>query len=58
MLLMGGLSTPPIGWALQAAALASHFQVVTLENRGVGQTDLPPERDRSVLRFLKSVRSK
>src|SRR2546422_6468847 len=43
VLLISGLSAPSIGWALQAAALAPHFQVVTLDNRGVGQTDLPPE---------------
>lgn len=43
VLLINGLSSPSVGWALQVKALAPHFQVVTFDNRGVGQTDLPPE---------------
>jgi pimeloyl-ACP methyl ester carboxylesterase len=43
VLLINGLSAPSVGWALQVKALAPHFQVVTFDNRGVGQTDLPPE---------------
>lgn len=43
VLLINGLSSSAVGWALQAKALASHFTVVTLDNRGVGETDLPPE---------------
>ncbi|HXH83702.1 MAG TPA: alpha/beta fold hydrolase [Candidatus Tectomicrobia bacterium] len=41
VLLLSGLSAPAAGWALQVRALAPHFQVVTLDNRGVGETDLP-----------------
>jgi 3-oxoadipate enol-lactonase len=43
VLLISGLSAPAVNWALQARALAPHFQVVTFDNRGVGETDLPPE---------------
>jgi pimeloyl-ACP methyl ester carboxylesterase len=43
VLLINGLSAPSVGWALQVKALAPHFQVVTFDNRGVGETDLPPE---------------
>ena len=43
VLLISGLSAPAVNWALQVKALAPHFQVVTLDNRGVGETDLPPE---------------
>jgi 3-oxoadipate enol-lactonase len=43
VLLINGLSAPAVGWALQIEALAPHFQVVTFDNRGVGETDLPPE---------------
>jgi len=43
VLLINGLSAPSVGWALQVRALAPHFQVVTFDNRGVGETDLPPE---------------
>ena len=43
VLLINGLSAPAVGWALQAKALAAHFTVVTFDNRGVGETDLPPE---------------
>lgn len=43
VLLINGLSAPAVNWAFQARALAPHFQVVTFDNRGVGETDLPPE---------------
>jgi len=43
VLLINGLSAPAANWALQAQALAQHFTVVTFDNRGVGETDLPPE---------------
>ena len=43
VLLINGLSAPAVGWALQVAALAPHFRVITFDNRGVGETDLPPE---------------
>jgi pimeloyl-ACP methyl ester carboxylesterase len=43
VLLINGLSAPAVNWALQAKALAPHFQVITFDNRGVGETDLPPE---------------
>ena len=43
VLLINGLSAPSVGWALQVKALSPRFQVVTFDNRGVGQTDLPPE---------------
>ena len=43
VLLINGLSSPAVGWALQVKALAQHFTVVTFDNRGVGESDLPPE---------------
>lgn len=43
VLMINGLSAPAVNWAFQAKALAPHFQVVTFDNRGVGETDLPPE---------------
>jgi pimeloyl-ACP methyl ester carboxylesterase len=43
VLLISGLSAPAVSWALQVKALAAHFTVVTFDNRGVGETDLPPE---------------
>src|SRR6266850_4523223 len=43
VLLINGLSAPAANWALQAKALAPHFTVVTFDNRGVGETDLPGE---------------
>lgn len=43
VLLISGLSMPAVGWAPQVKGLAPHFQVVTFDNRGVGETDLPPE---------------
>jgi pimeloyl-ACP methyl ester carboxylesterase len=43
VLLINGLSAPAASWALQAGALAPHFTVVTFDNRGVGETDLPAQ---------------
>ena len=43
VLMINGLSAPSVNWALQAKAFAPHFQVITFDNRGVGETDVPPE---------------
>lgn len=43
VLMINGLAAPAAHWALQVKALAPHYQVVTFDNRGVGETDLPPE---------------
>lgn len=41
LLLINGLSAPAASFALQVKAFAPHFQVITFDNRGVGETDLP-----------------
>jgi pimeloyl-ACP methyl ester carboxylesterase len=41
VLMINGLAAPAANWALQVKALVPHFQVVTFDNRGVGETDLP-----------------
>ena len=43
VLMVNGLSAPAASWLLQVKALSPHFQVITFDNRGVGETDLPPE---------------
>ena len=43
VLLVNGLGSPAASWALQVKALAPQFRVITFDNRGVGETDLPPD---------------
>jgi 3-oxoadipate enol-lactonase len=43
VLMINGLSAPAANWALQVRALATHFRVITFDNRGVGETELSPE---------------
>jgi pimeloyl-ACP methyl ester carboxylesterase len=43
VLLIAGLSMPGAMWAPQGKALGQQFRVITFDNRGVGETDLPPE---------------
>lgn len=43
VVLISGLGSPAIGWALQVKALSVHFRVVTFDNRGVGESDLPAD---------------
>src|SRR5687767_4637180 len=43
VLLINGLGSPSVSWALQAKALAAHFTVVVFDHRGVGESDLPGE---------------
>src|SRR5918996_2392452 len=67
VLLINGLSAPAANWALQIRALSAYFRVVSFDNRGVGETDLPPEPvypttqmaddAAALLRFLKLPRA-
>jgi pimeloyl-ACP methyl ester carboxylesterase len=43
VLLVAGLSMPGAMWSPQVKALAPSFRVITFDQRGVGETDLPPE---------------
>ena len=43
VLLVNGLSAPSVNWVLQVKALAPHFTVITFDNRGVGETELPAD---------------
>lgn len=43
VLLLAAQSMPGAMWANQVKALAPHFRTITLDSRGVGETDLPPE---------------
>lgn len=43
LLLIYGLAGRGNGWKFQLEALSSHFQLITFDNRGVGETDQPEE---------------
>lgn len=43
VLMINGLSAPAVGWLMQSRVLSDRFQVITFDNRGVGETDLPPD---------------
>jgi pimeloyl-ACP methyl ester carboxylesterase len=42
LLMISGLGAPAIGWLFQVRDLSPHYHVVTFDNRGVGETDMPP----------------
>lgn len=42
-LLVNGLGSPAASWVLQVKALTPHFRAVTLDNHGMGESDLPPD---------------
>lgn len=41
LIFIGGFSADHLVWAEQALAFMSDFQVITLDNRGAGQTTIP-----------------
>lgn len=41
LVLIAGFSADHLTWALVVEALAQHYQVILLDNRGAGQTDIP-----------------
>jgi 3-oxoadipate enol-lactonase len=43
VLLINGLGGPAVSWLYQVRDLSRRYRVVTFDNRGVGETDLPEE---------------
>src|SRR6266542_2777135 len=43
MLLIYGLGGPAVSWLYQVRDLSTRYRVITFDNRGVGETDLPEE---------------
>ena len=41
VLLVSGLGGAAVGWLLQVKDLSARYQVITLDNRGVGESELP-----------------
>ena len=41
VVLIGGFTMVKESWGLQVQGLARHFRVITLDNRGVGETRIP-----------------
>jgi len=43
VLLLSGLGAPAVGWIYQVRDLSTRYHVITLDNRGVGETESPVE---------------
>lgn len=43
VLLINGLGGPAVNWLYQVRDLSKRYRVITFDNRGVGETDLPDE---------------
>jgi 3-oxoadipate enol-lactonase len=43
LVLIGGFTMARDGWAIQVAGLEKHFRVITLDNRGAGESTAPSE---------------
>lgn len=43
LLLINGLGGPAVSWLYQVRDLSKRYRVITFDNRGVGETDLPDE---------------
>lgn len=41
VLMISGLSAPGMNWLYQVRDLSPHYQVITFDNRGVGESELP-----------------
>jgi pimeloyl-ACP methyl ester carboxylesterase len=41
VILVSGLGAPAVGWLYQVRDLSPRYRVITLDNRGVGETELP-----------------
>jgi pimeloyl-ACP methyl ester carboxylesterase len=57
VLLVNGLGSPAVNWLFQVRDLSPHFRVITLDNRGVGETSVPRAREYATGQLAEDARA-
>lgn len=57
VLLVSGLGGPAVNWLFQVRDLSPRYQVITFDNRGVGETDMPDAPGYSTAQLAEDARA-